>query len=173
MVSLSGMVLKFLTLLFKSLPLYITNIAKVLLVIVQLSPALIQFPESIQHEALDDVREEHTEENTINCIVGEPGDLEIIHSLVDSTRNKESQDTVDHSRAHLILVLDVPIHVFHVVTEGYRTEYNHKCDAHHRHEHKLFSYQTHGLENIAQLLLVAETVDQVDEDQGRVDEGAK
>ena len=99
-------------------PLYVADVAEVLLVLLQGSIFLPQTSEGVQHDTRDDVGEHGSEEDAIDGVVGETGDFKGLHGLANGPRNVELQDAVQHGLAAVLLGLVTTEDVLHVVAEG-------------------------------------------------------
>ena len=64
---------------------------------------------------------------------------------------------------HLIWVFSISINIFHVVTKSYGIESQHKGNSHYTHNKKFPYNKPDGLEDIAQLFKVANSVDNMNE----------
>lgn len=77
----------------------IANIAVILLILLELVGQISETCKGIEHDTRNDVAEEDSEEDTIDCVENESYDLEGVHGLGNSAWNEELEDAVHHALA--------------------------------------------------------------------------
>ena len=117
----------------------------------------------IQHHTRHNIPEKHSEENCVDCVVGEPSDLKCFHCLSDCPRNKQRQNASHQAIAHFLRLFLV--NVLHVVAEGNRAEDKGKNNAHETNVEEALSTSCDGLEDVGEEDRLTEDIDYMDEEE--------
>jgi hypothetical protein len=157
-------------LLLQGLPTDVANVALVLLVVLQLVGLVPQAAKSVQHDTRYDVGQHSSEENAIDGIVGEPHYLKGFHRLPNGPRNIQSQNTLHHGLAEVLLRVTTGVDIFLIVAEGDRAEDKGEDDPHEADVEELGEFEADGFEDVADLGVVAENIHDVDEVERRIEE---
>lgn len=151
----------------------VANVAEVFLIMDEFSVLFSKCSECIEHDTWYDVAEQNTKEDTIEHVIRETDDLELLHSLTYGTRDKELQDAVKHGLTHLFWWLLARVNVLLIVTEGDSTEHKGKDHSHEADICKFFDVHTDSFEDVSNFRVVAEDIHDVKEVDGRMEESTK
>ena len=158
--------------LLEGLTIDVADVAVIFFVVLQVVGDVSQGGEGVEHDTRDDVAEEDAEEDAVDRVVEETDDLEGLHRLGDCSRNEELEDAVEHCLTHLAFGLLSWINVFLVVAEGDCAEDEGEDNAHEADIEEFDHVESDGAEDVADFWVVAEDVHDMEEVDGRVEEGA-
>ena len=80
--------------LFNGLPIYVTNVAIVLLVVKQLISQISETGKGVKHDTWNNVTEKNAKEDTINRVINESHCFEGLHGFSYGTWDEELQNTI-------------------------------------------------------------------------------
>ena len=157
-------------LLLNGFSLNVANIAEIFLVFLEFIGLVSQATKSIKHNAWNDVSKHGSKEDSINGIISETGDLKWLHSLTNSSRNIELQNTVKHCLTSVFFSFISRKYILHIVAEGDCTKHECKYNSHETNINQLWNIESNSLEDISYFGVVAEDIHYVDEVEWWIEE---
>lgn len=150
----------------------VTDVTLVLLIGLKLLILSSETSKCIKHDTWHDVTEQQTEECNVYHVIGESHHFKSAHGLTDNTRHEQLHQAFEHCFTHLTFI-SFSIHVLHVVAESNCTENKHKCNTQSTDVQNTLDADGNGSENVSKVWVVAENINDVNEEQWWMEESTQ